>query len=52
MYLSYVGIRGTNLDRSREFYRGLLGLEDVARGDGTEQGMGIFVLLRDRRSGI
>ena len=42
----------TNLDRSLEFYRGLLGLEEVARGDGTEQGMGIFVLLRDRRSGM
>lgn len=52
MYLSYVGIRVTDLERSLEFYRELLGLEEVARGDNSKFGMGVFVLLRDRRSGM
>lgn len=51
MYLSYVGIRVTNLERSLRFYEELFGLEEVARGDNSKFGMGIFVLLRDRKSG-
>ena len=51
MYLSYTGIRATNLERSLKFYKGLFGLEEVARGDGSMQGTGVYVLLRDKRSG-
>jgi lactoylglutathione lyase len=50
-YLSYVGIRVTNLERSLKFYQELLGLEEVARGDNSKYGVGVFVLLRDRKSG-
>jgi len=50
-YLSYVGIRVTNLERSLKFYQENFGLEEVARGDNSKFGMGVFVLLRDRRSG-
>lgn len=49
-YLSYVGIRVTDLDRSVKFYRDNFGLEEVARGDNSKYGMGVYVLLRDRRS--
>ena len=52
MYLSYVGVRVTDLERSLKFYRDQLGLEEVARGDGTKDGVGVFVLLRDRKSGM
>ena len=52
MYLSYVGIRVTNLERSLKFYKGALGLEEVARGDNSKSGGGTFVLLRDRKSGM
>jgi catechol 2,3-dioxygenase-like lactoylglutathione lyase family enzyme len=52
MYLSYVGIRVTDLERSLKFYKGLLGLEEVARGDGSKYGVGVFVLLRDKKSGM
>lgn len=51
MYLSYTGIRVTDLDRSLKFYKDALGLEEVARGDNLKFGGGIFVLLRDRESG-
>ena len=40
----------TDLERSLEFYKGLLGLEEVSRGDNSKFGAGVFVLLRDRRS--
>ncbi len=50
-YLSYVGIRVTNLEKSLKFYEGLFGLEEVTRGDNSKFGMGVFVLLRDRKSG-
>ena len=50
MYLSYVGIRVTDLERSLEFYKGAMGLEEVARGDNSKSGVGIYVLLRDRKS--
>ena len=51
MYLSYFGIRVTNLARSLEFYTKLFGLEEVARGDNTKIGGGVFVLLKDPKSG-
>jgi len=51
MYLSYAGIRVTNLEKSLKFYAGLLGLEEVARGDNVNRGGGVYVLLRDKRSG-
>jgi lactoylglutathione lyase len=50
-YLSYVGIRVTDLERSLRFYQELFGLEEVARGDNSKFGMGVFVLLRDKKSG-
>jgi lactoylglutathione lyase len=51
MYLSYFGIRVTNLARSLEFYTRLFGLKEVARGDNTKIGGGVFVLLKDPKSG-
>lgn len=51
MYLSYFGIRVTDLNRSLKFYTELLGLKEVARGDNTKLGGGTYVLLRDPRSG-
>ncbi len=51
MYLSYVGIRATNLERSVKFYSELFGLKEVTRGDNTPIGGGIYVLLKDQRSG-
>jgi lactoylglutathione lyase len=50
-YLSYFGIRVTNLDRSLRFYTTLFGLTEVARGDNTPMGKGVYVLLRDPWSG-
>lgn len=50
-YLSYVGIRVTDLEKSLKFYKENFGLVEVARGDNSRFGMGVFVLLRDRRSG-
>jgi lactoylglutathione lyase len=51
MYLSYVGIRVTDLDRSLRFYTELLGLREVGRGEMTEHDGGTWVLLRDETSG-
>ncbi len=42
----------TDLKSSLRFYKDLLGLEEVARGDGSKEGFGVFVLLRDRKSGM
>ena len=51
MYLSYFGIRVTDLKRSIEFYTRKFGLKKVAEGDITKLGAGIYVLLRDKKSG-
>lgn len=51
MYLSYVGIRVRDLDRSLKFYTDLFGLREVSRGDNQAIGAGIYVLLRDEHSG-
>ena len=51
MHLEYVGIRVTNLDRSLKFYTELLGLKEVSRGDFTKHGAGIWVKLKDEKSG-
>jgi lactoylglutathione lyase len=50
-YLSYSGIRVTDLDRSLRFYTELLGLKEVARGDISSLGRGAFILLQDPWSG-
>ncbi|HLQ03997.1 MAG TPA: VOC family protein [Nitrososphaerales archaeon] len=52
MYLGYVGIRVRDLERSLKFYKETFGLEEVARGDNIKFGAGLFVLLRDRKSGM
>src|SRR5712691_8313882 len=52
LYLGYIGIRVKDLERSLKFYQGIFGLEEVARGDNSKFGAGIFVLLRDRKSGM
>ena len=51
MYLSYVGIRVTNLERSLDFYTGLFHLEVVSRGDNGPRGGGTYALLKDEKSG-
>jgi len=51
MYLSYCGIRVRDLDRSLKFYTELFGLREVARGDHQKYGAGIYILLRDEKSG-
>jgi lactoylglutathione lyase len=51
MYLSYTGIRVTNLEKSLEFYTKLFGLKEVARGDNSDLGGGTYVLLKDEESG-
>jgi len=51
MYLSYFGIRVTDIEKSFEFYTDLFGLQEVTRGDKTTLGGGIYVLLRDPKSG-
>lgn len=50
-FLSYVGIRVTDLECSLRFYREVFGLREVARGDNTSSGKGPYVLLRDDFSG-
>ena len=47
-----MGIRVTDLDRSLAFYSRALGLEEERRGDNLANGGGIWVLLRDPRSGM
>jgi lactoylglutathione lyase len=52
MKLDYFGIRVTDLERSIRFYTKLLGLKEVARGDFSKYGAGIWVKLRDEQSGM
>jgi lactoylglutathione lyase len=51
MHLEYVGIRITNLERSLKFYTELLGLKEVGKGDFTKYEAGIWVKLKDEKSG-
>jgi catechol 2,3-dioxygenase-like lactoylglutathione lyase family enzyme len=51
MYLSYFGIRVTNLERSVSFYTKFFKLKEVAHVDNTRRGAGLVVLLRDQESG-
>jgi len=51
LYLNYCGIRVRDLERSLKFYTELFGLGEVARGDHQKYGAGIYVLLRDKKSG-
>lgn len=51
MYLKYVGIRVTDLERSVRFYTELLGLKEEKRRDTSEWGGGTWVLLKDEESG-
>jgi catechol 2,3-dioxygenase-like lactoylglutathione lyase family enzyme len=51
MHLEYVGIRVTNLERSLKFYTELLGLKEVGKGDFTKYEAGIWVKLKDEKSG-
>ena len=50
-FLSYVGIRVTDLDRSLRFYKEVFGLNVVGRGVISPSGKGPYVLLRDDFSG-
>jgi catechol 2,3-dioxygenase-like lactoylglutathione lyase family enzyme len=47
-WISYVGLRVTNLERSLGFYTQLFDLEEITRGESDDSK---WVLLRDRRSG-
>jgi len=48
MWVSYFGIRVTDFERSKEFYRKLFDLVELAGHDGPESK---YVLFKDRRSG-
>jgi catechol 2,3-dioxygenase-like lactoylglutathione lyase family enzyme len=50
MHLRYTGLRVKNLSRSLRFYTKVLGLRVVTRGDLSEYGAGIWVLVEDPRS--
>ncbi len=52
MPLHYVGIRVTDLRRSLAFYRRALGLREAIRGDFRKYGRGIWVGLKDPKSGV
>ena len=51
MYLSYVGIRVRDIERSPRFYTSLYALREVSRDDNRPGGSGVYVLLREKRSG-
>lgn len=52
MYLKYVGIRVTDLERSLRFYTELMGLKEEKRGKPhPELNAGTWVLLKDEKSG-
>lgn len=51
MFISYVGIRVTDLERSVKFYRDMFGMKVVKQGDFLRVGGGKYALLRDTMSG-
>ncbi len=51
MFVSYVGIRVRDLERSIRFYREVFGMELVRSGDFSDRGGGKFALLKDKTSG-
>ena len=50
-YLSYFGVRVTDVDRSVRFYTEVFGLKEISRSDGSNSEGGIAVLLVDPFSG-
>ncbi|HTT73683.1 MAG TPA: VOC family protein [Thermoplasmata archaeon] len=50
-YLSYFGIRVTDVERALRIYAGILGLQEISRGDRSADGGGTIVLLKDPFSG-
>lgn len=52
MFVSYVGIRVTDIDRSVRFYTDVFGMKVVAQGDFIKQGGGRYALLKDPKSGV
>ena len=51
MFVSYFGMRVTNLERSVKFYTEVFGMRQVKAGDFLRAGGGRYVLLRDPISG-
>lgn len=51
MFVSYVGIRVTDLERSVKFYEDVLGMKVLRSGDFMKAGGGKYVLMGDRTSG-
>jgi lactoylglutathione lyase len=51
VFISYVGIRVTDMERSLSFYRDVFGMKVVAQGDFIKNGGGRYALLRDPTSG-
>lgn len=51
MFISYVGIRVTDLERSVRFYRDVFGMKVVREGDFSRNGGGRYVLMKDVASG-
>ena len=51
MFVSYFGMRVTNLERSMKFYTEVLGMRQVKTGDFLRAGGGRYVLLKDPVSG-
>ena len=51
MFVSYVGIRVTSLERSVKFYEDVLGMKVLRTGDFIKAGGGKYVLMGDKVSG-
>jgi lactoylglutathione lyase len=51
MFISYVGIRVTDLEKSVKFYHEIFGLKVLREGDFLKAGGGKYVLLADTKSG-
>jgi lactoylglutathione lyase len=50
MWMNYLGIRVRDVDRSLQFYRDLLGLEELGRSTNALLGGAVIVMLQDRLS--